>query len=166
MTMIPLDTERWLESFKTGNPEVNRSMRNMCEIEWMTGGEGERNRQTTANALVKTWDGVTARWGMGDMKTYRRCLQLYCPRIIGLTPPDFAIDKGFQPTPAQILQGPAPGKTWYLRQWVLLFDFLPGVPYIPLPLLHLFVAANPSLWLSHNFTGFPGDESTERMLRG
>jgi hypothetical protein len=160
--MIPLEDERWLANFQTGNPEVNRSMRNMCEIEWMTNKE----RQTTANALVETWDGLVTRWGMGDMKTYHSCLQWHCPRIIGLTPPDFAIDKGFMPTPAQILQGPAPGKMWYLRQWVLLFDFLPGVPYIPLPLLHLFVAANPFLWLSHNFMGFPGDESTEKMFRG
>ena len=163
---FPLEIEIALEHFKTGNPEADRSMRNMGIIEWKSGSEGKRDRQTTADALAKTWDPLVIRWGMGVMAAYRRFLQLHCPLIIGLTPPDFAIDKGFQPTPAQILQGPAPGKTWYLRQWVLLFDFLPGVPYIPLPLLHLFVAANPFLWLSHNFMGFPGDESTEKMLRG
>lgn len=162
--MLSLDIERELEHFKTGNPEADRSMRDICEIEWLPMDRDPR-KQEAAKEVVKTWDEKLVRWGMGDMKSYRRFLQLHCPTIIGLTPPDFAIDKGFQPTPAQILQGPAPGETWYLRQWVLLFDFLPGVPYIPLPLFHLFVAANPFLVLSHNFTGFPGDESTKKMLR-
>jgi hypothetical protein len=164
--MIPTEVERELDHFQSmcGLDDTRRSMGNMCIIEWKPGEESKRDRQTTADALPETWDATVEHFG-SDMATYRRFLELHCPKIIGLAPPDFVIDKGFQPTPAQILQGPAPGKTWYLRQWAPIFDFLPGIPYIPLPLSHLFVAGNPFLWLSHNFMGFPGDEQTRRLLR-